>query len=367
MLLSGVLSALLVLAGGTRAVAGYVLGSWHQRRAIEAERYGEVLLERTVDLLDEPARVATSAELSAREPLTKTSSIASRSLNRAALPPGSSRRPRPPRPAGAAATSASAAGSRGSRASSRWLPEADPAGLQRPRVRICASRCAMPSWSRARASAVAALASRVLMRCPSASISGMESRSGTDRGTRRAREQDDAPLDFRDALEMEGRISCSEPAGCARRAGQRAPRLVEAADGRAARPHRIAESVRQLNRAVGRRAPRRSTSARRRRARNSTPKMTGTATRGATSWRQASATSEATPERSTIVRGCPRPASPRARSPCRVRPSGGSGRQRSHASHLLAIHDNLHLGAGHPKVRSNRSRGKRRITRGGRS
>jgi hypothetical protein len=54
-MLNGFLSALLVLAGGTCAVAGYVLGSWHQRRAIEAEINGELFSERGVDLLDDPA------------------------------------------------------------------------------------------------------------------------------------------------------------------------------------------------------------------------------------------------------------------------------------------------------------------------
>jgi hypothetical protein len=53
-MLSGLVSALLVLAGGTCAVAGYVLGSWHQRRAIEAEMNGELFTERAIDLLDEP-------------------------------------------------------------------------------------------------------------------------------------------------------------------------------------------------------------------------------------------------------------------------------------------------------------------------
>jgi hypothetical protein len=53
-MLNGFLSALLVLAGGTCAVAGYVLGSWHQRRAIEAEINGELFSERGVDLLDDP-------------------------------------------------------------------------------------------------------------------------------------------------------------------------------------------------------------------------------------------------------------------------------------------------------------------------
>jgi hypothetical protein len=52
-MMSGVVSALLVLAGGTCAVAGYVLGSWHQRRALEAEMNGELLSERAMDLIDE--------------------------------------------------------------------------------------------------------------------------------------------------------------------------------------------------------------------------------------------------------------------------------------------------------------------------
>jgi len=54
-MMSGVVSALLVLAGGTCAVAGYVLGSWHQRRALEAEMNGELLTERTIDLIDDPS------------------------------------------------------------------------------------------------------------------------------------------------------------------------------------------------------------------------------------------------------------------------------------------------------------------------
>jgi hypothetical protein len=53
---NGFVSALLVLAGGTCAVAGYVLGSWHQRRAIEAEINGELFTERgSVDLLEDPS------------------------------------------------------------------------------------------------------------------------------------------------------------------------------------------------------------------------------------------------------------------------------------------------------------------------
>jgi hypothetical protein len=54
-MMSGVVSALLVLAGGTCAVAGYVLGSWHQRRALEAEMNGELLTERTIELGDDPS------------------------------------------------------------------------------------------------------------------------------------------------------------------------------------------------------------------------------------------------------------------------------------------------------------------------
>ena len=54
-MLNGFVSGLLVLAGGACAVAGYVLGSWHQRRAIEAEMNGELFSERAIDLLDEPS------------------------------------------------------------------------------------------------------------------------------------------------------------------------------------------------------------------------------------------------------------------------------------------------------------------------
>jgi hypothetical protein len=51
-MLNGLMSALLVLAGGTCAVAGYVLGSWHQRRTIEAELEGDLFTDRLVDLFD---------------------------------------------------------------------------------------------------------------------------------------------------------------------------------------------------------------------------------------------------------------------------------------------------------------------------
>ena len=54
-MLNGLVSALLVLAGGTCAVAGYVLGSWHQRRALEAEMNGDLYTDRASDLLEDPA------------------------------------------------------------------------------------------------------------------------------------------------------------------------------------------------------------------------------------------------------------------------------------------------------------------------
>ena len=54
-MLTGVVSALLVLAGGACAVAGYVLGSWHQRRALEAEMAGTLFTERAVDLIADPS------------------------------------------------------------------------------------------------------------------------------------------------------------------------------------------------------------------------------------------------------------------------------------------------------------------------
>jgi len=54
-MISGVVSALLVLAGGVCAVAGYVLGSWHQRRAFDAEMNGDLFSERTsMDLIEDP-------------------------------------------------------------------------------------------------------------------------------------------------------------------------------------------------------------------------------------------------------------------------------------------------------------------------
>jgi hypothetical protein len=53
-MLNGLVSALLVVAGGGCAIAGYVLGSWHQRRALEAELAGDLFTDRAMDLLDDP-------------------------------------------------------------------------------------------------------------------------------------------------------------------------------------------------------------------------------------------------------------------------------------------------------------------------
>jgi hypothetical protein len=54
-MLNGLVSALLVIAGGGCAVAGYVLGSWHQRRAMEAELAGDLFGDRTLDFIEEPS------------------------------------------------------------------------------------------------------------------------------------------------------------------------------------------------------------------------------------------------------------------------------------------------------------------------
>jgi hypothetical protein len=53
-MLNGVMSALLVLTGGACALAGYLLGSWRQRRAIEADLAREEMdsRERFLDLLE---------------------------------------------------------------------------------------------------------------------------------------------------------------------------------------------------------------------------------------------------------------------------------------------------------------------------
>jgi hypothetical protein len=54
-MLNGLVSALFVVAGGACAVAGYMVGSWHQRRALDADLVGELFAaDRGYDLLDEP-------------------------------------------------------------------------------------------------------------------------------------------------------------------------------------------------------------------------------------------------------------------------------------------------------------------------
>ena len=54
-MLNGLISALFVVAGGACAVAGYMVGSWHQRRAMDADLVGELFAaDRSLDLLDEP-------------------------------------------------------------------------------------------------------------------------------------------------------------------------------------------------------------------------------------------------------------------------------------------------------------------------
>ena len=41
-MLNGLVSALFVVAGGACAVAGYMVGSWHQRQAMDADLVGEL-------------------------------------------------------------------------------------------------------------------------------------------------------------------------------------------------------------------------------------------------------------------------------------------------------------------------------------
>jgi hypothetical protein len=57
-MLNGLISAIFVVAGGACAVAGYMVGSWHQRRVMDADLVGELFgNDRTLDLLgDEPLR-----------------------------------------------------------------------------------------------------------------------------------------------------------------------------------------------------------------------------------------------------------------------------------------------------------------------
>ena len=53
-MLNAVMSALLVVAGGACAVAGYVVGSWRQRRVLDAELEQDEIdsRQRFLDLLE---------------------------------------------------------------------------------------------------------------------------------------------------------------------------------------------------------------------------------------------------------------------------------------------------------------------------
>jgi hypothetical protein len=53
-MLNGVVSALLVVAGGVCAMAGYAIGSWRQRRTLDAELEREEFdsRERFLDILE---------------------------------------------------------------------------------------------------------------------------------------------------------------------------------------------------------------------------------------------------------------------------------------------------------------------------
>jgi len=54
-MLNGFLSALFVLAGGLCAMAGYLVGSWHQRRAMESDLARDLFgPDPSFDLGDEP-------------------------------------------------------------------------------------------------------------------------------------------------------------------------------------------------------------------------------------------------------------------------------------------------------------------------
>ena len=55
-MLNGLVSALFVVAGGACAVAGYMVGSWHQRRTMDADLVGELFGDRGFDLGDELPR-----------------------------------------------------------------------------------------------------------------------------------------------------------------------------------------------------------------------------------------------------------------------------------------------------------------------
>ncbi len=53
-MLTGVVSALMVVAGGACAIAGYMVGAWRQRQAMEMELEGDYVdsRERFLDLVD---------------------------------------------------------------------------------------------------------------------------------------------------------------------------------------------------------------------------------------------------------------------------------------------------------------------------
>ncbi|HTA20788.1 MAG TPA: hypothetical protein VK989_15955 [Polyangia bacterium] len=53
-MLTGVVSALMVVAGGACAIAGYMVGSWRQRQALEMDLEGDEVdsRERFLDLLE---------------------------------------------------------------------------------------------------------------------------------------------------------------------------------------------------------------------------------------------------------------------------------------------------------------------------
>jgi len=53
-MLTGVVSALMVVAGGACAIAGYMVGSWRQRQALDMELDGEDVdsRDRFLDLLE---------------------------------------------------------------------------------------------------------------------------------------------------------------------------------------------------------------------------------------------------------------------------------------------------------------------------
>jgi hypothetical protein len=53
-MLTGMVSALMVVAGGACAIAGYMVGSWRQRQALEMDLEGDEVdsRERFLDLLE---------------------------------------------------------------------------------------------------------------------------------------------------------------------------------------------------------------------------------------------------------------------------------------------------------------------------